>query len=242
MKYSILLSTIGKRATLERCVSNFQSFLARKDIELVVATTDPNLALKGPGRVIHVQKPIISYLILTLAKTGRFSLKETLGRMYFMWRQAADNADGDWMVFVSDDTMLSKNIFNRADKMMNKATKVFQPSLLDPQGYVVCGEYFRSYTISVVRRKLVYEFNLTSDLHALTAWLDEIRNSCNKNNPDEYIFDTESFCLHLGYPIDGGVPPVIAQWDVGSWIAAQRIKFGNRRIDIDENFGTYDGT
>ena len=238
MKYSILLSTIGKRETLQKSINNFQSFLTRKDIEFIIATTNPNFKLEGLGRVIHVKKPNIAYFLLRAAKTKRPVRKEVTDRMFFMWRQAADIAKGEWMIFVSDDTLLSKNFFDRADQMVRNETRVFQPSLLDPQGYVVCGEYFRSYTISAARRNLVYEFNLTSDLHSLTAWLHNIRKACDPRNPNEYIFDSKSFCWHLGYPIEGGVPPVIAQWDAARWIANQRLRFGNRRIDLKENFVT----
>jgi hypothetical protein len=237
MKYSILLSTIGKRGTLQKSVSNFQSFLTRNDIEFIIATTNPDFKLKGPGKVIRMKKPNTAYFMLRAAKNKRsILLKQATDRMFFMWRKAADTAKGEWMVFVADDTLLSKNFFDRADQMVRSETRVFQPSLLDPQGYIVCGEYFRSYTVSAVRRRLVYEFNLTPDLHGLTRWLDAIRQACDPSNPHEYIFDSESFCWHLGYPIEGGVPPVIAQWDSTSWIASQRVRFGNRRIDLNENF------
>jgi len=237
MKYSILLSTIGERETLQKSISNFQSFLTRNDIELIVATTNPEFRLEGQGKVIHLKKPNTVYFMLRAVKNKRsILLRQATDRMFFMWRKAADTAKGEWMVFVADDTLLSKNFFDRADQMVRSETRVFQPSLLDPQGYIVCGEYFRSYTISAVRRRLVYEFNLTPDLHGLTLWLDAVRKACDPGNPNEYIFDSESFCWHLGYPIEGGVPPVIAQWDSTSWIASQRLRFGNRRIDINENF------
>ena len=236
MKYSILLSTIGKRETLQKCIVNFQSFLTRKDIEFIVATTNPGFRLKGQGRVIQIKKPNLAYFLLKAAKNRRFILNHVVGRMFFMWRQAADTAKGDWLVFVADDTLLSRNFFDRADQMISRETRVFQPSLLDPQGYVVCGEYFRSYSVSAVQRKLVYEFNLTSDLHGLTTWLDDIRKTCDPSNPNEYIFDSESFCWHLGYPIEGGIPPVISQWDTTDWILSQRSRFGNRRIDVKNNF------
>jgi len=236
MKYSILLSTIGKRETLHRSINNFQSFLKRKDIEFIVATTDPEFKLEGPGQVIHIRKPNMVHFLLRAAKNKRSMLEEVTDKMYFMWRQAADTANGEWAVFVADDTLLSRNFFYRADQMIRSDTKVFQSSLLDPQGYIVCGEYFRSFTVSAVRRRLVYEYNLTSDLHSLTRWLDEIRKACDPSNPNEYIFDSESFCLHLGYPIEGGVSPVISQWDSASWISSQRLKFGNRKINIKDNF------
>jgi len=236
MKYSILLSTLGKRETLQKSINNFQSFLTREDIEFIIATTNHDFKLEGLGRVIHVRRPNIVSFLLRAARTRRFIQNQHTGRMFFMWRQAADTAKGEWMVLVADDTLLSKNFFDRADEMITKETRVFQPSLLDPQGYVVCGEYFRSYTVAAVKRSLVYEFNLTSDLHGLTAWLDQIRKGCDPSNPNEYIFDSKSFCWHLGYPIEGGVAPVISQWDVTEWIASQRLRFGNRRIDLEENF------
>jgi hypothetical protein len=183
-----------------------------------------------------MKKPNITHFMLRAAKTRRSMLKEVTGRMFFMWRQAADVAKGDYAVFVSDDTLLSKNFFERADQRISRETRVFQPSLLDPQGYVVCGEYFRSYTVSAVQRRLVYDFNLTSDLHDLTIWLDSIRKACDPNDSTEYIFDSESFCWHLGYPIEGGVPPIISQWDPTSWIMSQRLRFGNRKIDTKNNF------
>ena len=57
MKYSMLLSTIGKRETMHRALNSFQSFLIRADIELVIATTDLDLRLEGLGRVVYVKKP-----------------------------------------------------------------------------------------------------------------------------------------------------------------------------------------
>jgi len=236
MKYSILLSTIGQRDTLQKCIRNFQSFLTRADIEFIVITTNPQFRLTGPGQVIYVKKPRIAYFILRAARTRHAMLKQITSRMFFMWRQAADIARGEWAVFVSDDTLLSKNFFDRVDRLAKKETRVFQPSLLDPEGYVVCGEYFRSYSISAVQRKLVYDFNLTSDLHGLTIWLDNIHNACNPNNPNEYIFDSESFCWHLGYPIAGGVPPIISQWDTTTWLTNQRTRFGNRIVDTKQSF------
>ena len=236
MKYSILLSTLGKRDTLQKSISNFQSFLTRNDIEFVVTTTNPKFNLEGPGQVLYLEKPKITYFILRAAKTRHAMLKQITSRMFFMWRQAADIARGEWAVFVSDDTLLSKNFFDRVDRLAKKETRVFQPSLLDPEGYVVCGEYFRSYSISAVQRKLVYDFNLTSDLHGLTIWLDNIHNACNPNNPNEYIFDSESFCWHLGYPIAGGVPPIISQWDTTTWLTNQRTRFGNRIVDTKQSF------
>jgi hypothetical protein len=226
MKYSILLSTIGKRETLQKCINNFQSFLNRQDVEFVVATANSDFKLEGLGRVIHVEKP----------KKKHSVWRRPARNLYFMWRQAADASHGDWVVVVADDLLLSRNFFERADHVIRKETKVFQPTLLDPQGYVVCGEYFRTYTCAAVRRELVYDFNLTTDIWGDTKWLHAIHKSCDLHNPYEYFFDSESFCWHLGYHIEGGVPPVIAQWDATSWIMDQRRRFGNRRIDIKGNF------
>jgi glycosyltransferase involved in cell wall biosynthesis len=229
MKYSILLSTIGERETLRKCLNNFQSFLSRPDIELVVATTNSDFKLEGLGRVIYVERP-------KKVRKRFFIWRRAARSPYFMWRQAADASEGDWVVIVADDLLLSKNFFDRADHVTRKETKVFQPCLLDPQGYVVCGEYFRSYTCAAVRRELVYDFNLTSDPYGDTEWLHSIHKSCNLRNSYEYFFDSESFCWHLGYPIEGGTDSVTYRWNVNKWIKRQRLKFGNRRIDTKENF------
>jgi hypothetical protein len=211
---------------MQASLNNFQNFLSRKDIELVVATTNPDFKLEGLGRVIYVEKPEIGHSVWRRADRNR----------YFMWRQAADSSKGDWVVIAADDLLLSRNFFERADYVTRRETKVFQPTLLDPQGYIVCGEYFRTYTCAAVRRELVYDFNLASDLWCDTKWLHAVRKSCDLRNAYEYFFDSESFCWHLGYPIEGGIDPVIAQWNASKWIKKQRRKFGNRRIDTKENF------
>jgi hypothetical protein len=210
MKYSILLSTLGNRETLETCLNNFLHFVStRNDTELVIGTSDPNLT---PPK----------------AKVLWYPQSESLR---FYWKVAAEAATGEWVIIVADDTLLSKNFLERCDQLSGD-NLVFQPSLLDPQGYVVCGEYWRSYTIAAVRRKLVAEYNLGTRMWCDTEWLAKIFNF----HKTEYYFDTESFCYHYGYNIEGGIPCLIRKWDARPWIMEQRKKFKNRQIDVSQMF------
>jgi hypothetical protein len=214
ISYSIVLSTLGNRSTLPNCLTNFNSFIeSRNDIELIVATSNPdfNPTVKR-GKVIHVNwnKP----------------------EMYFMWRHGADNSTGDWVVMMGDDSLLSRNFFDRCDRLSKPDTLIFQPTLLDPQGYVVCGEYFRSYDMAAVRRSAVSEYNLGTEPDCLTKFVDSIWHA----RPERFIFDTGSFLYHYGYEIEGGIPPVIAKWDAATWIKQQREKFNYRRINVKDTF------
>ncbi len=186
---------VDNRSTpnVDAALSNFQGFLGRDDIELIVATTNSEFRLEGPGRTIYLEKPVTKDSIWDRVwnRAGR--------NMYFMWRPAAEVARGEWIVIVADDMLLSNNLFDRANQNVQGETKVFQPTLLDPQGYVVCGEYFRTYTCAIVRRKLVFDFDLTSELWCDAKWLHRIRKSCDLSNA-RVFFRHRVVLLALGLP------------------------------------------
>ena len=181
MKYSFTLSTLGKRDTLNECLGNFNWFVQnRQDAELVIATTNPDFR-SDIGRVYYFKRP------------------ENMKR-YFLWRQAADLANGEIAVKVDDDIKLSRNFLDRCDEFFARPeTVMLQPALVDADGYVILSKYIRTYAIFAVRRELVRKFNFGSQMWCDTEFVESIRKHC-RFRPRRIIFDDESYALHYGYP------------------------------------------
>lgn len=219
IKYSFILSTVGKRETLHECLNNFNWFVeSRHDTELVIATTRPDLTT-DIGRLYYFKLP-------------------KKNEQYFLWRQAAEKATGEIVIKVDDDVKLSKNFLDRCDKFFaQQETMMVQPALVDAEGYVILSEYIRTYAIAALRRRLVGKFNLGSRRWSDIEFIETIR----KRYPNNVIFDNESYALHYGYPVKGGIDALIAPYNQNrgrfdSWIIKQRAANNHKSILLDEFF------
>ena len=219
IKYSFILSTVGKRETLQECLNNFNWFVEnRHDTELVIATTSPDFTT-NIGRVYHFKQP-------------------KANEMYFLWRQAAENANGEIVIKVDDDVKLSKNFLDRCDEFFaNQETMMVQPALVDAEGYIILNEHIRTYTISALRRRLVRKFNLGYQRRSDIEFIETVM----KHYPNQVIFDNESFALHYGYLVKGGIDSLIAQYNrnrghFDAWIIKQRAANNHKSILLNEFF------
>lgn len=170
----------------------------------MIATTSPDFTT-DVGIVYHFNRP---------SNTEK----------YFMWRQAADRANGEIVIIVSDDVKLSKNFLNRCDTFFaHQETAMVQPTLVDAEGYIILNEYIRSYTVAAVGRRLIGKFNLGRHMWSDTELVETIR----KHYPDRVIFDDKSYALHYGYPVKGGIDAVIKPYNQNrasfdDWVSKQR--------------------
>lgn len=217
LKYSLILSTVGVRETMDECLSNFNWFVQkRRDTELVIGTTRPDFTT-DMGRVYYFKQPI--WL-----------------RKFFMYRQAAELASGEIVIFVADDLKLSKNFLDRCDGFFaHPETMMVQPALVDAEGFVILSEYIRSYTVGAVRRRLVKELNLGTHMSDDTEFVEKVRREY------QVIFDNDSYALHYGYPVKGGVDAMIRPYNrnrarFDDWIHNQRLLNNHRMINLKETF------
>jgi len=227
MKYSFILSTLGKRETIDECLNNFNSFIQnRRDTELVIATTNPDFS-SDIGRVYYFKRP-------------------ENARRYFLWRQAADLANGEIVVKVDDDVKLSRNFLDRCDEFFaRQETVIVQPTLVDADGYVILSKYVRSYTIFAVRRRLVRKFNLGTHMWCDTEFVEAIRRHYRFRR-HRVIFDNESYALHYGYPGKSGIDiradnrkrDSSLKWGgrFDEWISKQKSMNNYRTINLKEIF------
>jgi hypothetical protein len=158
--------------------------------------------------------------------------------MYFLWRQAAENANGEIVIKVDDDVKLSKNFLDRCDEFFaNQETMMVQPALVDAEGYIILNEHIRTYTISALRRRLVRKFNLGYQRRSDIEFIETVM----KHYPNQVIFDNESFALHYGYLVKGGIDSLIAQYNrnrghFDAWIIKQRAANNHKSILLNEFF------
>ena len=228
MKYSFILSTLGRREVIDECLGNFNSFIQnRRDTELVIATTNPNFS-SDIGRVYYFKRP------------------ENVEK-YFLWRQAADLANGEIVVKVDDDVKLSRNFLDRCDKFFDREeTVMVQPVLVDADGYVILSKYIRSYTIASLRRRLIGKFNLGTHMWCDTEFVEAIRRHYRFRR-GRVIFDNESYALHYGYPGISGIDTTAdnrkrnssLKWGgrFDEWVSKQKSMNNYRAINLKEIFG-----
>lgn len=227
IRYSFILSTLGKRPAIYDCLSNFNSFIQnRHDTELVIATTNPKFS-SHVGKVYYFTKP------------------ENVDK-YFLWRQASDLATGEIAVKVDDDVKLSRNFLDRCDDFFaRQETVMVQPALVDADGYLILSKYVRSYAIFAVRRSLVQEFNLGTHLWCDTEFVEAIRRRYRFSRR-RIIFDNESYALHYGYPgksridttADNRKRESSLKWGgrFDEWISKQKSINNYRTINLKEIF------
>ena len=228
LKYSFILSTLGKRDCIGECLSNFNSFVQkRRDTELVIATTNSDFS-SDVGRVHYFERP-------------------DKGKDYFLWRQAADLAIGEIVIKVDDDVKFSKNFLDRCDEFFaRQETVMVQPAVVDADGYVILTKYIKTYTIGALRRRLIREFDLGTYFAADVEFIEAIRRRYRFRRY-RVIFDNDSYILHYGYPgtqsrvdveADNRKLDLSLKWEgrFDQWISKQKSKNNYRTIDLRANF------
>jgi hypothetical protein len=154
-----------------------------------------------------------------------------------MWRHASDLATGEYVVKMDDDIKFSKNFLDNCDRFFDAGKVLVQPTLVDAEGYILLSHYISSYTISAFRREFVKLFDLGFHRYSDANLVDNLVREYGGKS----VFDHDSYCLHYGYPVPGGVDSTQIKYrenltQFRDWVEDCRRKNNFKRVDLTRYF------